>query len=43
MFHSNPLPAEGLHAFTDFGWDVLSELHKAKFDDIAVNIYADQE
>lgn len=42
-YHGNPVSADGSLVFTDFGWDVLKEMHRAGFSDVSIEIYASAE
>jgi len=42
-YHGNPVSDDGSLVFTDFGWDVLKEMHKAGFSDVSIEIYASAE
>ena len=41
-YHGNPVSTSGSLVFTDFGWDLLEEIRKAGFGDVAVELYASQ-
>jgi GT2 family glycosyltransferase/glycosyltransferase involved in cell wall biosynthesis len=40
IFHGNPVSAEGSLVFTDFGWDVLSQMRSVGFGDASIGVYA---
>ena len=39
QYHGNPVSADGSLVFTDFGWDILSNMKKAGFSDAYVKLY----
>ncbi len=39
IYHGNPLNAAGSLVFTDFGWDILSDIKSAGFLDAYINFY----
>jgi SAM-dependent methyltransferase len=39
IYHGNPLSVEGALVFTDFGWQVLSDLREAGLRDPTLNVY----
>ena len=42
-YHGNPVSADGSLVFTDFGWDLLKEMHEAVFSDVKVEVYVSAE
>jgi SAM-dependent methyltransferase len=42
-YHGNPVSPEGSIVFTDFGWEVLSEMRNAGFSSVCVEVYASAE
>jgi hypothetical protein len=43
IYHGNPIQNDRSLVFTDFGWDLLSDMEEARLKDAAVNIYASIE
>jgi SAM-dependent methyltransferase len=39
IFHGNPISPDGSLVFTDFGWEVLTELRDAGLTDATLNVY----
>lgn len=42
-FHGNPVSADGSLVFTEFGWDLMSNIEKAGFSSVCVDVYASLE
>ena len=40
QFHGNPISSEGSLVFTDFGWDIVSQMQSSGFSDVEVEVYS---
>jgi GT2 family glycosyltransferase/glycosyltransferase involved in cell wall biosynthesis len=43
IYHGNPVSSDGSIVFTDFGWDILTEMNKCGFDDALIEVYGSPE